>query len=62
MQKFSDTTIINFMQNHKVAVRYDGESKRWVATTKGYEGKGKAIRAAIIDLRRKAYEEDSIVA
>ena len=62
MKKFSDTSIINFMQNHKVSVHYVGESKRWVASTKGYEGRGKAIRAAIIDLKRKAYEEDSIVA
>lgn len=51
-RKRSDTSLINFMQNHKVAVHYDG--KRWIATTEDYMGMGKGIRAAIIDLERRA--------
>ena len=53
-RKRSDTSLVNFMQEHKVAVHYDGKSKRWIATTEDYMGKGKGIRSAIIDLERKA--------
>ena len=51
-RKRSDTSLINFMQNHKGAVHYDGT--RWIATTEDYMGMGKSVRAAIIDLDRRA--------
>lgn len=53
-RKRSDTTLINFMQNHKVSVRYDGT--RWVATTEYYMGMGNSIRSALIALERRIHE------
>jgi hypothetical protein len=52
-RKRSDTSLINFMHNHKVSVRYVG--KRWVATTEDYMGMGNSIRSALINLERRVY-------
>ena len=49
----SDTSLINFMHNHKVSVRYVGRS--WVATTEDYMGMGNSIRSALINLERSMY-------
>lgn len=49
----SDTSLINFMHNHKISVQYVG--KRWVATTKEYLAMGKSIRSALINLERTMY-------
>lgn len=65
MKKFSDTTLLNYMQNHKVFVKYaDG---RWLAWQEGYtwQATGNNIRQALsnlIVLARSKYEENSIVA
>lgn len=53
-RKRSDTSLMNFMTNHRVSVRYDGT--RWVATTEYYMGMGNSLRSSIIDLQRKMYE------
>ena len=50
----SDTSLINFMHNHKVSVRYVG--KRWVATTENYMGMGNSLRSAVVNLERRMYE------
>lgn len=52
-KKRSDTSLINFMHNHKVSVRYVG--KRWVATTEDNMGMGNSIRSALINLERSMY-------
>jgi hypothetical protein len=49
----SDTSLINFMHNHKVSVRYVGN--RWVATTEENMGMGNSIRSALINLERSMY-------
>ena len=49
----SDTSLINFMHNHKVSVRYVGN--RWVATTEENMGMGTSIRSALINLERSMY-------
>jgi hypothetical protein len=49
----SDTSLINFMNNHKVSVRYVGN--RWVATTEENMGMGTSIRSALINLERTMY-------
>jgi hypothetical protein len=49
----SDTSLINFMHNHKVSVRYIGN--RWVATTEENMGMGNSIRSALINLERSMY-------
>lgn len=49
----SDTSLINFMHNHKVSVRYVGN--RWVATTEDNMGMGNSIRSALINLERSMY-------
>ena len=51
--KRSDTSLINFMHNHKVSVRYVGN--RWVATTEDNMGMGNSIRSALINLERSMY-------
>lgn len=52
-RKRSDTTLMNFMSNHKVSVRYVGN--RWVATTEENMGMGNSIRSALINLERSMY-------
>ena len=49
----SDTSLINFMHNHRVSLRY--VDKSWVATTEDYMGMGNSIRSAIINLERNMY-------
>jgi len=48
--KRSDTSLINFMHNHKVSVRWVGRS--WVASTEDYMGMGSSIRSALLNLER----------
>ncbi len=50
----SDTSLVNFMTNHKVSVHYDGT--RWIATTEDYMGVGTSLRSAVINLERRMYE------
>lgn len=50
----SDTSLINFMHNHKVSLRYVG--KQWVATTEDYMGMGNSLRSALINLERRMYD------
>lgn len=50
----SDTSLMNFMTDHKVSVRYDGT--RWIATTEDYMGLGTSLRSSIVDLERKIYD------
>jgi hypothetical protein len=50
----SDTSLMNFMSNHKVSIRYVG--KQWVATTENYTGMGNSLRSAVINLERRMYE------
>tara|TARA_B100000085_G_C18486707_1_gene489548 strand:- start:108 stop:305 length:198 start_codon:yes stop_codon:yes gene_type:complete len=50
----SDTSLMNFMNNHKVSVRYVG--RQWVASTENYMGMGNSLRSAIINLERRIYE------
>ena len=52
-RKRSDTSLINFMQNHKVSVRLI--SPNWVATTEHNMGMGKTIRDALHNLERSIY-------
>jgi len=52
-KKRSDTSLMNFMHNHKVSVRFVGN--RWVATTEDYMGMGNSIRSALINLERSRY-------
>lgn len=52
--KTSDTSLMNFMTNHKVSVHYSGKS--WVATTEDYMGQGNSLRSSIIDLKRRMYD------
>jgi len=52
-KKRSDTSLINFMHNHKVSVRFVGN--RWVASTENNMGMGKSIRSALISLERSMY-------
>ena len=56
----SDTSLINFMQNHRVSVTYIGEKRRWKAKSADSlaEGMGTSIRFAIIDLQRGMYERN----
>jgi hypothetical protein len=49
----SDTSLINFMHNHKVSVRFVGN--RWVASTEDNMGMGNSIRSALINLERSMY-------
>lgn len=51
----SDTSLMNFMQNHKVSVVYVGEERRWKAKSADrlHEGWGNGIRLALIDLERR---------
>ena len=49
----SDTSLINFMHNHRVSLRY--VDKSWVATTEDYMGMGNSIRSALINLERTMY-------
>jgi len=49
----SDTSLINFMHNHKVSVRFVGN--RWVASTEENMGMGNSIRSALINLERSMY-------
>ena len=53
-KKRSDTSLMNFMNNHKVSVRYVG--RQWVASTENYMGMGNSLRSAIINLERRMYE------
>ena len=53
-KKRSDTSLMNFMQNHKVSVCYDG--KHWVATTGKFCGLGESIRSALSHLERSMYK------
>ena len=53
-KKRSDTSLMNFMTNHKVSIRYVG--KQWVATTENYMGMGNSLRSAVINLERRMYE------
>jgi len=50
----SDTSLMNFMQNHRVSVFYDGGVRRWVAKSLDSlkQGMGSSIRTALIDLER----------
>jgi len=50
----SDTSLMNFMQNHRVSVFYDGSVRRWVAKSLDSlkQGMGSSIRTALIDLER----------
>lgn len=50
----SDTSLMNFMNNHKVSVRYVG--RQWVASTENHMGMGNSLRSAIINLERRIYE------
>ena len=52
-KKRSDTSLMNFMHNHKVSVRFVGN--RWVASTENNTGMGKSIRSALISLERSMY-------
>lgn len=52
-RKRSDTSLINFMHNHKVSVRFVGN--RWVASTEDNMGMGNSIRSALINLERSMY-------
>jgi len=47
-RKRSDTSLINYMHNYKVAVQYDGT--RWVANTEHTQGYGDTVRLALYDL------------
>ena len=51
--KHSDTSLINFMHNHKVSVRWVGRS--WTASTEDYMGVGSSIRSALLNLERSMY-------
>lgn len=53
-KKRSDTSLMNFMNNHKVSVRYVG--RQWVASTENYMGMGNSLRSAIINLERRMYD------
>jgi len=53
-KKRSDTSLMNFLNNHKVSVRYVG--RRWVASTEDYMGMGNNLRSAIINLERRMYD------
>ena len=53
-KKRSDTSLMNFMNNHKVSVRYVG--RQWVASTEDYMGMGNSLRSAIINLERRMYD------
>jgi adenine C2-methylase RlmN of 23S rRNA A2503 and tRNA A37 len=52
-RKRSDTSLINFMHNHKVSVRLIAPN--WVATTEYHMGMGKNIRSALANLERSMY-------
>lgn len=52
-RKRSDVSLVNFMQNHKVSVRYVGN--RWVATTGDNMGMGNSLRSSVINLERSMY-------
>ncbi len=52
-RKRSDTSLINFMHNHKVSVRWVGRS--WTASTEDYMGVGSSIRSALLNLERSMY-------
>ena len=52
-RKRSDVSLVNFMQNHKVSVRYVGN--RWVATTEDNMGMGNSLRSSVINLERSIY-------
>lgn len=52
-RKRSDVSLVNFMQNHKVSVRYVGN--RWVATTEDNMGMGNSLRSSVINLERSMY-------
>lgn len=54
-RKRSDTSLMNFMQNHRVSVTYVGEQRRWQAKSMDrlHEGWGNGIRLALIDLERR---------
>lgn len=47
-RKRSDTSLINFMHNHKIAVWYNGN--KWVAATDCLQGLGDTVRLALYDL------------
>ena len=55
----SDTSLMNFMQNHRVSVTYVGEHRRWKAKSadRMHEGWGNGVRLALIDLERKMKHE-----
>lgn len=53
-KKRSDTSLMNFLNNHKVSVRYVG--RQWVASTEDYMGMGNSLRSAIINLERRMYD------
>tara|TARA_B100000900_G_scaffold237545_1_gene201700 strand:+ start:3551 stop:3766 length:216 start_codon:yes stop_codon:yes gene_type:complete len=57
-KKRSDTSLMNFMQNHRVSVVYLGETRRWIAKSSDslQEGRGNSLRSAIIDLERRMYD------
>jgi len=56
----SDTSLINFMQNYRVCVGYDGSVRRWVAKSMDSlrQGMGSSIRTALIDLERNIKSND----
>jgi hypothetical protein len=60
-RKRSDTSLINFMQNHRVSVTYIGEKRRWKAKSMDrlHEGWGNGIRLALIDLERRMKNDAS---
>ena len=53
-KKRSDTSLMNFMNNHKVSVRYVG--RQWVASTENHMGMGNSLRSSITNLERRMYE------
>jgi len=53
MRDRTDTSLINFMHNHRVSVRFVGNS--WVASTEENMGMGNSIRSALINLERSMY-------
>lgn len=51
----SDTSILNFINNHKVTLRYNG--KQWIATAKERMVMGDNIRQALTELKRMCRDE-----
>ena len=59
MKDRSDTSMINFMQNKRVSIKYDGGIRRWVAGSLDslHKGMGSSIRTALIDLERSMNQD-----